>query len=882
MRYLTTFIFLCFLHCINAQDTISLRTYVTDRIITHEVELDGRLDDEAWNLVEWGEDFTVRQPNNGDEPQHQTKFKLLYDDQFLYVAYRCYHDDPSKIESRLARRDRFPGDWIEIHIDSYNDNSTAYSFTISASGVKSDEFITNNGRNWDTNWNPIWYGKAKVDTEGWTAEIKIPLSQLRFGKQEKHTWGFNINRKDFSADERSTWQFVPQNVSGYVSNFAHLEGIKSIKPKRQIEIQPYVTTSLKQSPSEAGNPFADGSSTKLNVGVDGKIGITNDFTLDFSINPDFGQVEADPSRLTLDGFQIFFDERRPFFIENANIFSRDISNFEAGGPFGNDNLFYSRRIGARPSGSASIPDEAYTDRPGFTSILGAAKFSGKTKKGLSIGILESITAEETTSIDQNGQRSTAIVEPLTNYFVGAVNQDFREGKTQIGGTITAVNRRLGETGLEDQYHDKAYTGGINLLHTWKEREWQLKGNFIYSAVSGTANKIADTQTSFEHYFQRPDASHLEVDRSKTSLTGHGGAISLANYGGKDNISFESGLTWRSAGIELNDIGFLNTADQIDHATWAGYQAPKPFGIFRRYRLNYNHYLRWTYGGEHLYSAINMNTHAGFTNFWSAGGGATFEFKDISTKALFGGPKLRQNKGIAPWFYVQSDSRKKVTYGFNVQGFRSVGIDKGALQVNSIGIFATYQPTDALRLSISPRYFHQNRAVQNVSLESFKGEDRYVTGRVIQKTLSMSMRVNYSLTPTITFEYWGQPFVSKGNYSAFKYITDPLAIGYKNRFHLYTPSEISSSEEGSLFYIDEDLDGITDYSFESPDFNFLQFRSNLVFRWEYRPNSELFVVWTQGKTNSGDTDKGLWQSLSDDLFGEEGTNTFLVKMTYRFY
>jgi len=385
MRYLLVFILLCSFYCINAQDSISLRTYYTVRI-ADPVEIDGHLNDPIWEKVKWGDDFTVEQPNNGDKPKHQTKFKMVYDNDFLYVAYKCYHEDPTKIESRLARRDRFPGDWVEINIDSYNDNNTAYSFTLSASGVKGDEFIANNGRDWDSNWNPIWYGKAAIDHEGWTAEMKIPLSQLRFGVQETYNWGFNVRRRDFGADERSTWQFIPQNVSGFVSNFGHLEGIQDIKPKRQVEIQPYVTTSLKKSPKEEGNPFNTGTESNLNFGLDGKVGLTNDLTLDFTINPDFGQVEADPSALNLDGFQIFFGERRPFFIENANLFSREISNFEAGGPSGNDNLFYSRRIGARPSGSVNIPDGAYTDRPDNTSIIGAAKFSGKTKNGLSIGI----------------------------------------------------------------------------------------------------------------------------------------------------------------------------------------------------------------------------------------------------------------------------------------------------------------------------------------------------------------------------------------------------------------------------------------------------------------------------------------------------------------
>jgi len=718
MQRLATTLLCCVILTLSsfAQDTISLRTYETALVQGSAPSIDGDLDDEAWDAVLWGDNFTVQQPNNGDVPKHQTRFKILYDNQNLYIAYHCLHDEPAKIESRLARRDRFPGDWVEINIDSYNDNSTGYSFTLSVSGVKGDEFISNNGQDWDSNWNPIWYGKAQITSDGWTGEMKIPLSQLRFGQQEEYNWGFNITRRDFGEDERSSWQFVPQNVSGFVSNFAHLTGIKNIKPKKQLELQPYVTTSLNKSTKEEGNPFADGTETAFSVGLDGKVGITNDMTLDFTINPDFGQVEADPSALTLDGFQIFFGERRPFFIENANLFENRISRLEAGGPFGNDNLFYSRRIGARPRGSINTPGGSFVDVPDFTSIIGAAKVSGKTKKGLSIGLLESITAREYANIDLNGTRSTQLVEPLTNYLVASIKQDFKQGETTVGASLTAVNRSLDDTNLEDQYHSSANSGGLDILHTWKDREWRLRGNFIFSSVKGSASKITDTQQSFEHYYQRPDASHLSVDNTKTSLGGHGGTVSLGNYGGSDNLSFQGGLTWRSPGLELNDIGFLNTADQIDYAQWVGYRFPKPFGIFRRFRINYNHYVRWTYDWENLYKAMNVNAHGSFTNYWSMGGGVTYEFKDISTKALFGGPKLRQSAGVSSWFYVNSDERKSFTYGMNGFGFRSTGTDVGALASNGINVFMSYQPTDALRVSFSPRYNHQNRAIQNVSFQ----------------------------------------------------------------------------------------------------------------------------------------------------------------------
>ena len=337
-----------------AQD-VQIKTYQTEFLPTNQsINIDGLINEIAWNQVDWATDFTQNQPNDGEEPTRQTQFKVLYDLKYLYLAFRCFDEDPTKIESRMSRRDGFAGDWVEVNIDSYLDKRTAFSFTASVSGVKGDEFISNDGNNWDSSWDPIWNTKTNIDSLGWTAEIQIPLSQLRFGNKDEHQWGIQVTRRDFRSGERSQWQYIPRNASGFVSNFGILNGIKGIRSQKQLEIQPYVITSVKKQEAEMGNPYKKGVGSKLGAGLDGKIGITSDLTLDFTINPDFGQVEADPSALNIDGFQIFFSERRPFFVENNNLFDFDVSNAEAGGPFGNDNLFYSRRIGRAPRGGNQL------------------------------------------------------------------------------------------------------------------------------------------------------------------------------------------------------------------------------------------------------------------------------------------------------------------------------------------------------------------------------------------------------------------------------------------------------------------------------------------------------------------------------------------------
>lgn len=863
------------------QDSIPKKIYFTKAIKGQVPNIDGILDDPIWETVAWGGDFTQRSPFDGETPTQKTAFKILYDAKNLYIAYRCFDTEPEKIVSRMSRRDGFEGDWVEINIDSYYDKRTAFSFTLSVSGVRGDEFISNNGNNWDSNWNPIWYSDTNIDEQGWTGEVRIPLSQIRYGNKEEHVWGLQFTRRDFREESRSVWQYLPQNNGNWVSSFGELHGLVGLVPQRQIELQPYVLGQTESFEKEEGNPFATGSDQSLNVGLDGKIGVTSDLTLDFTINPDFGQVEADPSALNLDGFRVFFSERRPFFIENRNLFDYRFGSAEAGGPHTIDNLFYSRRIGSSPHRYPDLNDDEYADVPTNTSILGAAKFSGKTKKGLGIGILESVTAQEMARIDHNGEVREEVVEPLTNFFVGRITQDFREGETVIGGIFTAVNRDLENTGM-DFLHRSAYSGGVDVIHWWKDRTYFVSANGVFSRVNGSTESILRTQKSFEHYFQRPDADHLELDPNATSLTGHGGTVKVGKLNG--NWIFETGVNWRSPELELNDIGFMTNADEISYFLWSGYRINKPFSIFRNIRINYNHFARWDFGGNNIYQAVSPNFHTMFNNFWGMGTGITYENKDIDNNALFGGPALRKSRGVANWVYAFTDNRKAIRFNlnlFNAWGFEK-GLEGNSVRIKNYSLGVTIQPSNAFNISIRPSYNINTRLIQNVTSLDFRGETRYIAGTVDQRTLSMTMRLNYNITPNLTLQYYGQPFVSRGRYSEFKYITNSLDKDFFGRFHQYSDAEISFDEGEETFYIDENLDGETDYTFDKPDFNFMQFRSNFVARWEYIPGSEVFFVWSQSNTVFGDPQDDLWTSITDRLFDENKPhNIFLVKLTYRF-
>lgn len=856
------------------------RQYITEALGTEQIKLDGVPDEVAWDYVEWASDFTEFSPDDGTSPLQQSSFKVLHDDKYLYVAYRAHDSSPDSIVARLGRRDQFTGDWMEVNLDSYHDLRTAFSFTLSVSGLKSDEFISNDGDNWDSNWNPIWDGAAKIDSLGWTGELRIPFSQLRYGNQENPVWGMQIKRRIFRKEERSTWQHIPQTANGWVSQFGELHGLTNLPTSKQVELAPYILAQTERFEKQEGNPFLDGTSNKLSAGIDGKLSVTRDMILDFTINPDFGQVEADPGAVRLDGYEVFFEERRPFFMESRNLFDYRLTGSYAGGDYDSDLLFYSRRIGGAPHGSPALGNNEFADIPTFTSIKGAAKFSGKTKNGLSIGILESITDPEMADIASGDDRREELVEPLTNYFVGRLSKDFHQGKTILGGIVTSVNRRKGL----DELHQNAYSGAFDFEHLWNNKWWQLKVNLIVSHVEGTPESIFRTQTGFVHLLQRTDADYLELNPDRTSLTGTGGTLKIGKYGGQPNknggyYKFETGVTWRSPLLELNDIGFLSASDEINHFAWGSYNIQQPFSSFNNALFNYNHWARWDFGGRFLYSAFNANAHTWFKNNWRIGVGFTYNPLEISNNALRGSTALRKPPGFGYDAYVQSDSRKKVT--LNVS-FSSGAAHEKAVKFVGMNAGLQFQPINALQFSISPGYSRlERRQDQFVDHADYNGQTRSITAKVNQRNFNLSTRLNYYIRPNLSLQYYGQPFIFRAIYQNYAYVQNPLGKTIGERFHVYTPQEISIT--GHHASIDENKDGQADYSFSLPDFNFIQFRSNLVLRWEYVAGSEFFLVWSQGIIPNafGDLDTPLVTSLLDNVFDQQPHNIFLVKFSYRF-
>ena len=838
--------------------------------------IDGVLDDDVWkNEGNWIDDFTQYEPYNGGKVSQRTEFKILFDNDNLYAAFKAYDTSPDSIINRLTRRDNPDGDLVGIIFDSFHDLRTGFLFGIASSGVKYDQMFTNDGQNEDSSWDPNWWVKTSINKEGWVAEMKIPFSQLRFEKNSGDTWGLEVVRVLYRKHETSFWQHLPKDAPGLVHLFGELKGLEQIKPRKIFDVTPYGVGKLETFKADPGNPFmASGKKYGFNAGVDAKIGVTNNMTMDLTINPDFGQVEADPSEVNLSAYETFFPEKRPFFIEGNNI-----TNFNLGigdGDIGNDNLFYSRRIGRRPQGYPDIEDSMHADVPNFTTIFGAAKLTGKTSKGLSVGFIEAVTAEEKAEIDNEGQRSFETVEPLSNYVVGRLQKDFNEGKTIVGGIFTGTYRSL-DANLGSYMHKSAYSGGIDFAQYTKNKNWEFNINAALSQVNGSKEAIEITQKSSARYYQRPDKNYALLDTTRTSLTGSGGKIQISKLNGHVNVI--GIVLWKTPGFEINDIGYLQQSDRIMPIMWVGYNQWEPKGIYREFRVNGDFYSIFNFGGQNLVNGFEAGANMTFKNYWSAFTGGNIQTNSIDDGILRGGPSMSLPGRISGRIGFSTDSRKK----FELEVFTNYNKGFEDYSKSFYAQFdASYKPTNFLKISINPGYSKSFNELQYVSQTSYEGDDRYVFASIDRVTINTSLRVNFNLTPDLTLQYWGQPFVASGKYYDYKYILDPMADNYSDRYKIYTEDQLTSLDD--YYDVDENLDGTPDYSFGKNDFNVQEFLSNLVLRWEYSPGSSVYFVWSQTRSGFDPTGNMDYINNIGDLFNPEINspyNIFLIKFSYRF-
>ncbi len=849
-------------------------------IQTHqEITIDGLLNETIWKENKGISYFKQRNPIEGSDPTQKTIVYIAYDDKYLYIAAHLYDSSPDSIVARLGRKDeKIDTDLFGVFIDPYHDKRSGFYFGLSAAGTYYDGVLFND--DWDDDsWDGVWIGEAKINSEGWSVEMRIPFSQLRF-KEEKHpVWGINFRRDINRNGEEVFLTYTPKNESGFVSRFTDLVGLEGIKPSKNIQFLPYVRAKSEHIQTQKGNPFNDGSRQQFGFGADFKYGITSNITLDGTINPDFGQVEVDPAVINLSDFETFFSERRPFFIEGASIFrfGRGGSNSNWGFNWGDPSFFYSRRIGKAPTGPRPNSTEFF-DRPDGSRILGAGKITGKIGDGWNVGLVTAVTDREFADVQyQDGKRGKYEVEPLTSYNVLRVQKEFNEGRQGLGLISTAAIRKFKNDALRDYINSEAYSFGLD---GWtfldKNKTWVINGYTGFSSVHGNKVKITDLQRDPRHRFQRPDFKYATFDTNATSLNGYAGRFAINKQ--KGNWIFNSALGFIDPGFDTNDLGFLWRTNLVNAHIAGGYKWTEPDEYFRQITIIGSAFGSQDFDGNNIGQGLWFN--ARFTtlsyNYFGLGGSYNPASKNINRTR--GGPITLNKAGIVFFSWVGTDSRKDISANLSADlyngesGSKSYGLN---LDIN-------WKPSDNFSLSLSPGFNWNFPDVQWVGAFSDSGATRtygtrYVFGEMRQITFSSSFRANWTFSPVLSLQVYVQPLISSGNYSHFKY----LARGNSYDFREFGGGSSSLGFENGFYSGNADGDGPAEsLSWYNPDFTITSLRGNAVLRWEYLPGSTFFLVWTQsrfGYENIGDI--RFNKPFPDRFLNNQPDNIFLAKLTY---
>jgi hypothetical protein len=847
------------------KSTVKQPVYTTTRLVTAKPVIDGKLNDECWSKGNWAGNFRQWLPDEGAKPSYPTDFNIQYDDKNLYVAIRCHDGEPEKMQRRPGVRDEFAGDMTGVNFDSYHDFRTGFEFTVTSWGQKID-LVLFNPNNWDLNWNSVWKIKTGVEDSAWVAEYEIPLSQLRYSRKDDQVWGLHVWRWINRLQEESDWEIQSKTGPGVLFNFGEMHGLSGLKKSKRLEIMPYSLGNFQTMKKEPESPFTGkGREWGGNVGLDAKIGISSNFTVDLTVNPDFGQVESDPSVINLTAFETFYEEKRPFFLEGLTIFDYK---------FDDQSLFYSRRIGHAPSLQVAPNDNLFVKAPDKTSIISAMKFSGTTSKGLSVGVIQSVTDNEFARLsDKYGNRSSIKVEPLTSYTVARVQKGYNSGNTVVGGIITSTNRSIKDENLET-LSSNAYTGGLDLRHHWKDKEYYVDARLIGSYIKGSSQSISLLQQSSARYYQRPGATYLDYDTTATHLNGWGGRL-IVGKGSKGLWKYSTGVSWLSPGLELNDLGYMNTSDQINQQNEISYLINQPAGIFRTYSITLEQVNSWNFNGDYLHSGAHLEFISEFKNQWGLTANIMGHTKSLDTKILRGGYDMKMPQRLDIMGALNTDPSRKFTatlgYGFETRGNSSAKSFELKPGIN-------YRPINNIKFGVTADYIKNNDELQYIATSYEVPGNRYILGAIDQKTLGLTFRVDVNLTPEFSIQYYGSPFISRGSYSKLKYITNPESDTYADRYALYTSAELSDG----VYNLHDDFGGSTvNYSVANPDFNFHEFRSNLVAKWEYRLGSFIYLVWSSEKSGATALSKASIGDSYKQLRSIFPNNIFLIKLNYWF-
>jgi hypothetical protein len=857
------------------------------------IQIDGMPDEAAWAAATPMTAFRQIDPDEGEPVSQSTEIRFLYDDDALYIGGRFYDSGP--IMTRLARRDAVvvDSDFFVVYIDSYHDHQTGYRFATNPSGMKRDQIVTSGGGGGrDTSWDPVWDVASTITEEGWFTEMRIPFSQLRFSPGDEMRWGIQVERKIKDLEEIAIFSFTPKLEPGGVARYGHLTGIRDIGAGRKLEVLPYLGMSAEyvhQDPSSQvalTNPFRSASEYFGRTGLDLKYRLASNLTLDATANPDFGQVEVDPAVINLTAFETRFEERRPFFVEGAEIFT-----FGRGGPRGSTGrapqILYSRRIGRRPQGDVS-PDAVYSDAPVATTILGAAKITGKVGDGWSLGFIDAVTGQEFAPyVDATGVEGQSVLEPSTNYLAGRLRRDTRAGQTQLGMIATAVHRDIEDPALAGQLRSAAYVTGVDLVHEWGDRGWRTNGAFATSYIEGGPAAILGAQRSSARYLQRPDATHLSVDPTATSM---GGVYAMAEIN-KQAGSFTGriGAAYLSPGYEVNDLGFQTEAERLVLDTHFQWSQPRPGSHFRNWTVFGGPDTKWNTAGNRIFNDINLSFNWRWLNYWGGSVRGAVRPPTDDDRLTRGGPMAR-TPGASAWSAsLNSDSRKALSVRTRYSGSSGAA---GSWEHNG-SIDFTYRSGEKLELRLGPsltRSYTQAQYVTSTSdpLAASTFGRRYVFAPLDQITVALETRMNVTFSPTLTLQVYSQPLISSGDYRDLAEFRTPGTY----RFATYGEDIGTSVRQADGDYlIDPDGPGpAPEFTVSDRSFNLRSLLGNAVLRWEWSPGSTLFVVWQQSRVGrvqasefdeTGALDVGLFDLGYDtrELFGLPANNIFLIKVNY---
>ena len=863
--------------------------------LSGKISVDGRLDDAAWASAPVASGFIQREPIEGDPAVHDTQVRVLIGSDAIYIGARMLDSEPQFIANEMNRRDQGGQfDYFTVALDPNLDRRTGYWFGINPANVQADGYLFDDN-NLDIAWDAVWETAVSTDQGGWTAEMRIPLSQIRYEAADSaQTWGVNFERRRLHNNERTYFSLESQLQRGRTSQFGLLEGVVLGAASRRLEARPYVLGSARRAPSSDGNPFFDGSEIKGRTGLELSYGLGAAFTLDATISPDFGQVEADPAVINLGAFETFLDERRPFFVEDAQVFDFSLSG-------GRNKLFHSRRVGRAPQGRAPS-GAAYSDIPDAATILGAAKISGRTSGGLSVGVIAALTGREEGQafFDSDGRTETFIAEPRTTYGVVRLQQDLNNGGSQIGVIATALNRDLPSDGSFDALTSRAFNGGIDFEHQWGDRAWSLTGFFAGSHIQGDSTALLRIQQSSNHYFQRPNATRVSVDSTLTSMSGAEWRLQLDRQSGEH----WTGGIWAAQvtqGFEINDLGSSRNAARLDGGMRIGYRETRPGDRLRSYNVtvfsihNFLHealddfWSRASWGRTHVNGFVNLQGGVEFLNYWRLDGGLRYSPDMMDRSATRGGPLIRDPATLGGDLGFRTDSRARVSVRGNVNLSR--GREGTGDQFRSSLQFSI-RPSSKMQLEVGPNFSTQTDGKQYVgrtgvlSYAPTSGQ-RYLFADLEQKSFSMVTRLNLTFTPYLSLQLYAQPFLSSVDYVSYKQLEAPETFDF-DVFDEGTYAELAGQplcqggricQSGDQQFVDFDSDGVADYSFNDRDFNQRSLIGNVVLRWEYRPGSTIFVVWQHEQFERADRgDFSLGRDVGA-LLGAPSSDAFIIKMNY---